>query len=135
MPWNDGISAELSEYLTQVSGKLGKAKEVAQEVIDYESDQFYERVDAKIPIATGGLKASLKKTKVESKPGWYGYEIDFVGDAPNGEPYRKIANIINYGTPTGSGTFFVSNATRKLKGMTGRIEARIEQELSKITEE
>ncbi len=135
MSWNDGISAELSEYLENVGQGINRCRKVAEEVIDSEVEQFCDRVSSKIPVDTGGLAKSFTKTKDSSNPSWYGYVVEFKGNAPNGEPYQKIANILNYGSYTRSGLFFIDNATRRLKGMTDRINARIDAELSKATEE
>ena len=135
MSWNDGITKEMSEYLDGLSDVGTKARKVGEQVIDEEVREFSNRVVPKIPVKTGGLKAAYKETKItDNGKNWYGYEVGFEGNAPNGESYEKIANIQNYGTPRRAGSFFITNAVKKLKGMSDRIEARIEAEISKRTE-
>lgn len=134
MAWNDGITQELSEFLEEVSVAAGRTRSVAEKVIDEEVKAYSERVTPQIPVSTGGLKASFTVKKDTSKGSkWYGYDASFEGNAPNGEPYEKIANIQNYGTPTRAGTFFITKAIKKLKGLSGRIEARIAAELEDKT--
>lgn len=132
MAWNDGITEEMSELLQGVAEVSQNAREIAEGVIDEEVKLFSERVERKIPVDTGGLKRAftVKKDTGRGK-NWYGYSATFEGNAPNGEPYQKIANIRNHGTPRKAGTFFITNAVKKLKGMTNRINARIDAELEK----
>lgn len=134
MAWNDGITSELSEFIESL-GDLGDiAKDAAKSVIDTEVEKFSTNVESKIPVKTGGLKSSFNVSKVtDGGSSFYGYDAAFEGNAPNGEPYQKIANVINYGKENQAGTQFVSKAIRKLKGMDERIEARIETEISKRT--
>lgn len=134
MAWNDGVTSELSKFIESL-GDLGEvATEVAKSVIDTEVSQFSSSIESKIPIKTGGLKASFNLSKVtDAGSSYYGSSAAFEGNAPNGEPYQKIANVLNYGTENQAGTQFVSKAIHKLKGMDGRIEARIEAEISKRT--
>lgn len=134
MAWNDGITQEMADFLDGVSRAASGVRKIAEGVIDGEVQSFSERVTARVPVATGGLRNSFKVERDTSRGrNWYGYDASFEGNAPNGEPYEKIANILNYGTPHMAGTQFVSNAVRKLKGMDDRIEARIETELSQRT--
>lgn len=132
MAWNDGISKELSEHFDRISATCEKARKIAEQVIDEEVQNFSERVESKIPINTGGLKRSYTVKRDTSKgKNWYGYSVSFEGNAPNGEPYEKIANILNYGTRHHAGVLFISHAVKRLKGMNNRINARIDIELDK----
>lgn len=135
MAWNDGITEEMSEFLNSVSSAASKARKIGEQVIDTEVQQFSGNVEPRIPVDTGGLKASYTVEKDTSRKNWYGYNVEFKGNAPNGEPYQKIANILNYGTPHIAGTFFITNAVKRLKGLTDRINARIEAELDGSVEE
>ena len=131
MAWNDGISKELSEAFHEL-GKCGDiAIEATKEVIDEEAQKFEENIKKNTPVQTGGLRDSLERGKIKSS-NYYGYEVNFEGNAPNGQPYQKIANIINYGSASGdkAGTMFISKAVKKLKGMDKRIEARIESKIA-----
>lgn len=134
MAWNDGISKVMGDFIDSL-GNLGTiARETAEGVIDTEAEGFRKNVEPKIPVDTGGLKNSFNFEKCTDKgEDWYGYRAGFDGNAPRGESYEKIANILNYGTVNIAGTHFVTKAVRKLKGMDERIEARIEAELSKRT--
>ena len=134
MAWNDGITEEMAGFLEDVSRAANGARKIAEGVIDSEAQSFSERVTERVPVATGGLRDSFKVERDTSRGrNWYGYDASFEGNAPNGQPYQKIANVLNYGTPHMAGTLFISNAVRKLKGMDDRIEARIEAELSQRT--
>lgn len=137
MAWNDGTTEQIYEYLDNLKDLGDVALNAAHAVIDTEIAQFKKRVVSKTPVGpTGGLKASLNFSRITDRgSSYYGQEAIFEGNAPNGEPYEKIANVLNYGTKDGriTGTQFVSNAIRYLKGMDERIEARIEAELSKRT--
>lgn len=133
MAWNDGITKEISEFLDGTLKAAKRTRKVAESVIDEEVKSYEDRIRQKTP-GKGNLKAAFcvkKETGKGSK--WYGYDASFEGNAENGEPYQKIANIANYGTPTRVGTFFITNAVKKLKGMSGRIEARIAAELEDKT--
>lgn len=130
MAWNDGITEELSEFLNGISAVGPLARKAAEQVIDTEVKSFTEAVEPRIPEDTGGLKRSYKVTKDTSRRNWYGYSILFDGYAPNGEPYEKIANIANYGTPYRAGSFFITKAIKRLRGMDDRIEARIAAEIA-----
>ena len=134
MAWNDGITEEMSEYLSEIAQASSRARAVGESVIDEEVRNFSARVEPKIPVASGGLHRSFTVEKDTSDSKWYGYNVEFKGEAPNGEPYQKIANILNYGTPRMAGSFFITNAVRRLKGMTDRINARIEAELDAVSD-
>lgn len=129
MAWNDGITQELSEFLNGIRAVGPQARKAAEQVIDTEVQSFSDNVEPRIPERTGGLKRSYKVMKDTSRRNWYGYSILFDGNAPNGEPYEKIANIANYGTPYRAGSFFITKAIKRLRGMDSRIEARIAVEI------
>lgn len=134
MSWNDGITKEIGDFLNGVANALEGVRKIAEGVIDSEAMALKERILERVHSPTGGLRSAFKiERKTDNGPNWHGYTFGFEGNAPNGEPYEKIANIQNYGWKHRAGTQFVSNAIRKLKGMDGRIEARIEAELSKRT--
>ena len=138
MAWNDGISELINEELTKLEGLGDIAISASRSVIDEEADRFQKNIVSDTPTRTGGLARSFTVQKKDIG-GWYGYTAEFEGNAPNGTPYQKIANILNYGkSPTEksgaiSGTFFITRAIRKLKGMDDRIEARIAAEIAKRT--
>lgn len=139
MAWNDGISKELSDFLASASDINGATKLAFESVIDEEVQGYEKRIQQSAPVKTGGLRASFTVKREFDRRNWYGYNAEFEGNAPNGEPYEKIANVLNYGRPAGdnggavAGTFFVTKSIRKLKGMDERIEARIAAELAKRT--
>lgn len=141
MSWNDGITKEISEMLeTTLNGIGNEATQAAKEVIDEEAQRFATTIRDKTPVRTGGLAAAFKLAKINAGRNWYGYSAEFEGASPDGTPYQKIANILNYGTAAGdghgaiAGSHFISAATSKLKGMDDRIEARIASKLAKRTE-
>lgn len=137
MAWNDGITKQLSEFLQTYTDLDAVTKQAFESVIDEESAKFEQRIQSSVPVKTGKLKASFKIERKVDRRNWYGYNAEFEGNAPNGEPYQKIANILNYGRPADenagavAGTFFVTKAIRKLRGMDDRIKAKIEAELIK----
>lgn len=137
MAWNDGITKQLSDFLQTYSDIDAVTKQAFESVIDEEAGKFERQIQGSVPVKTGGLKASFKVERNIDRRNWYGYNAEFEGNAPNGEPYQKIANILNYGRPADdnagaiAGTFFVTKTIRKLKGMDDRIKARIEAELIK----
>lgn len=135
----DGMSEELTRELQELEVNLDEVTRKAfTSVIDEEVKAYERNVRDHTPQRTGGLKNSFKVTNISSSK-WHGYKAEFEGDAPNGEPYEKIANVLNYGKPADdhsgaiAGTHFIASATRKLKGMNERIEARIAAEIAKLT--
>ncbi len=138
MAWNDGISEAISQELQKATDLNVVTKDAFMSVIDEEVKAYERGIKDNTPERTGGLKRSFKITNMYSSK-WYGYSAEFEGNAPNGEPYQKIANILNYGKPADdhsgaiAGTHFISKAIRKLKGMDDRIEARIAAEIAKRT--
>ena len=132
MSWNDGINKEMSEYFNSLTEKTEQAVEAIKEQIDIEAEEFRKQLEQTAPKgATLGLLNSLRKTKLVFRRKWYGYSVEFEGYNKKGEPYQKIANILNYGTSTIQGTRFISRAIRKLKGMDERIENRFKTKLNK----
>ena len=132
MSWNDGINKEMSEYFNSLTEKTEQAVEAIKEQIDIEAEEFRKQLEQTAPKgATLGLLNSLRKTKLVVRRKWYGYSVEFEGYNKKGEPYQKIANILNYGTSTIQSTRFISRAIRKLKGMDERIENRFKTKLNK----
>ena len=132
MSWNDGINKEMSEYFNSLTEQTEQAVEAIKEQIDIEAEEFRKQLEQTAPKgATLGLLNSLRKTKLVVRRKWYGYSVEFEGYNKKGEPYQKIANILNYGTSTIQGTRFISRAIRKLKGMDERIENRFKTKLNK----
>ena len=132
MSWNDGINKEMSEYFNSLTEKTEQAVEAIKEQIDIEAEEFRKQLEQTAPKgATLGLLNSLRKTKLVVRRKWYAYSVEFEGYNKKGEPYQKIANILNYGTSTIQGTRFISRAIRKLKGMDERIENRFKTKLNK----
>ncbi len=80
------------------------------------------------PEATGGLRASLKRTAL-SGGNRYGNRLEYEGNAPDGTPYAKVANILNNGTSTIKPRRFLTRAVRKLKGLDDRVAKRFEEKL------
>lgn len=131
---------ELLDDFQQVFAKLEKVPEFAveatKEVIDEETLKYEASLRKSVPIRTGGLQSSLKATKISS-PEWYGYKIEFEGTAPNGEPYQKIANILNYGSAASSrgggiaGLHFIEKNIRILRSINLKIYTRFQAKLNK----
>ena len=115
------------QYIADIGEKLPKAaKEALKEQVDLESKEFYGNLVKTTPTDKGYLVSSLTMKKIDT-PNRYGYDISYEGNAPNGEPNEKIANIVNYGTDKFAGTYFRSRAIRKLKGMDRRINLRYQK--------
>lgn len=140
MAFNDGFTEELSAMLQLTEKEVAEcSRQALQSVVDEEVKAYENNIRAATPVRTGGLQNSLKVSRDSSKSGWYGYNVEFEGNAPNGEPYQKIANVLNYGKPADehsgaiAGSHFITKAIGRLKGMDDRIEARIAAELAKRT--
>ena len=137
MAWNDGATKELNEYLETLSsgGKVDIGQTYINSLkkeIDRAIGEFSDFVSPEIPVETGGLKKSFKITKITTKRNWYGYRAEFEGNAPNGQPYEKIANVLNYGSPGKmAGKFFITRAVRRLKGLDDKIEKVFLSELNR----
>lgn len=127
--YNDGLTEALGEYITEI-GKVGDlAIESIKEQIDIETDIVEKSLIDNTPEKTGGLKGSLRKTKIDSKNNRYGYRLEYEGNSPDGTPYAKIANILNHGTSTIKPKRFMTRAVRKLRGLDDRASKRIENRL------
>ena len=130
--YNDGLTESLGEYFDNI-GKIGEiAIESLKEQIDIETDNVEAELRNNTPEATGGLKASLKRTKIQGGKR-YGYRLEYQGNAPDGTPYAKIANILNSGTSTIKPKRFIRKAVKKLKGLDNRAAKRLEEKLIKIS--
>lgn len=124
----DGVSKQLTDYFEGIKGKGEMAIQAIQEQVDIEAEEVRRALETTAPKgATLGLLNSLRKTKIVARRSWYGYTVEFEGNNRKGEPYQKIANILNYGTSTIQGTRFISRAIRKLKGMDERINERFKK--------
>jgi hypothetical protein len=127
--YNDGLTESLGEYFTEL-GKVGDlAIESIKEQIDMETEAVEKSLIDNTPHKTGGLKESLRKTKIDSGNNRYGYRLEYEGNAPNGTPYAKIANIINSGTSKIKPRRFITKAVRKLRGLDDRAANRFEGKL------
>jgi len=125
MSWNDGVSKELNDYFESLGKKSEMAVEALQEQIDIEAEEIRKELEATAPKgATLGLLNSLTKVRLTARKEWYGYSVTFEGKNRRGEPYQKLANILNYGTSHIQGTRFISRAIRNLRGMDARIAER-----------
>ena len=132
MSWSDGVTKELAEYLEKVGTIGDKSKAAIMEQVDIEAEIVRAELQRKAPRDTGGLVSSLLKSRCEVRRNWYGYSIEFHGNHPDGTPYQKIANILNYGTSHITGTRFISRAIRKLRGMDDRIHERYQDKVNEI---
>lgn len=121
--YNDGLTESLGEYFDNIV-KIGEiAVQSLKEQIDIETDNVENELRNNTPEATGGLKASLKRTKILGGKR-YGYRLEYQGNAPDGKPYAKIANILNSGTSTVKPKRFIRKAVKKLKGLDDRAVKR-----------
>jgi len=126
--YNDGLTEALGDYFEEL-GRVGdKAIESLKEQIDIEADGVERELESNTPEATGGLRASLKRSTL-SGGGRYGYRLEYEGNAPDGTPYAKIANIQNSGTSNMKPRRFITRAVRKLKGLDDRAAKRFEEKL------
>jgi hypothetical protein len=57
--------------------------------------------------------------------------LEYEGNAPDGTPYAKIANVLNSGTSKINPKRFITKAVRKLKGLDDRAAKRWEEMLKK----
>jgi HK97 gp10 family phage protein len=127
--YNDGLTESLGEYFTEL-GKVGDlAIESIKEQIDMETEAVEKSLRDNTPHKTGGLKESLRKTKIDSRNNRYGYRLEYEGNDPDGTPYAKIANILNSGTSKIKPRRFITKAVRKLRGLDDRAANRFEGKL------
>ena len=127
----DGVTKELAEYFEKLE-KLGDmAVDAIKEQVDIEANRAEKEIAGDAPEDTGGLARSLKSAKIETGKK-YGYKLEFEGTAPNGEPYAKIANILNNGTSVIKPKRFITKAVRKLKGLDDRAAQRFSEKTKDI---
>jgi hypothetical protein len=124
--YNDGLTEALGEYITEIVKVGDLAIESIKEQIDIETDIVEKSLIDNTPEKTGGLKGSLRKTKIDSRNNRYGYRLEYEGNAPDGTPYAKIANILNSGSSTIKPKRFLTKAVKKLKGLDERAAKRFE---------
>lgn len=126
--FHDGLTETFYNYFNDL-GKVGdKAIASLKEQIDIETDSVERELLANTPEATGGLKRSLKRTQIKSKRR-YGYRLEYEGNAPDGTPYAKIANVLNNGTSTIKPRRYITKAIKKLKGLDERAAQRLSEKL------
>ena len=125
---------ELSDYLEKLTAVGDIAVEAVKTQIDIEADRTESEIRKNTPTDTGGLAESLTRTKVD-RAGRYGHRLEYEGNAPDGTPYAKIANILNHGTSTIKPRRFIAKAVRKLKGLDDRAAARFEEQANKLLED
>lgn len=59
----------------------------------------------------------------------YGYRLEYEGNAPDGTPYAKIANVLNNGSSTIKPKRFMTKAVKKLKGLDDRAAKRFKEKI------
>lgn len=121
--YNNGLTQSLGAYFDELKTVGDNAVEAIKQQIDEETDAVESELQNNTPIKTGGLKLSLKRTKINSKMR-YGYRLEYEGDAPDGTPYAKIANVLNNGSSTIKARRFMTKAVKKLKGLDDRAAKR-----------
>lgn len=127
--YEDGLTQALGAFFEELENVGNKAIEAIKEQIDIEADGVERELQDNTPDGeTGGLKAALRKTKMQDG-GRYGYRLEYEGEAPDGTPYAKIANILNNGTSSIKPRRFITKAVRKLKGLDERAARRFEEKL------
>lgn len=126
--YNDGLTEALGNFFADLNKVGDLAIESLKEQIDEETDGVERELQDNTPEATGGLKASLKRTKLQGGKR-YGYRLEYEGNAPDGTPYAKIANILNSGTSNIEPKRFIVKAVKKLKGLDDRAALRFEKKL------
>ena len=122
--YNNGLTQSLGVYFDELKTVGDNAVEAIKQQIDEETDAVESELQNNTPIKTGGLKLSLKRTKINSKMR-YGYRLEYEGDAPDGTPYAKIANVLNNGSSTIKAKRFMTKAVKKLKGLDDRAAKRL----------
>lgn len=127
--YNDGLTESLGEYFTKLGKVGGIAVESLKEQIDIETEAVEKSLIDNTPHKTGGLKESLRKTKIDSGNNRYGYRLEYEGNNSKGVPYAKIANVLNSGTSTIKPKRFIRKAVRKLRGLDDRATNRFEGKL------
>lgn len=123
----DGVTKELAEYFEKLERLGDVAIEAIKEQIDIESDRTEKEIRDNTPQGeTGGLLRALTRTKIDNGKK-YGYRIEYAGENEKGEPYEKIANILNSGSSTIKPRRFIARAVKKLKGMDDRAVKRFKE--------
>lgn len=147
MQWNDGTTKQLNGLFDRLSRNLSpKTLEIAKSVIDEAAREFENSIRDGIPMSAlggGGLRDSFAIYQVADKgPDWYGYRAEFEGEAPNGESYQKIANVLNYGRKAyrgkqhgWAGTHFINIAVSQLSGLTDNINRNIDEAIAEELKE
>ena len=126
--YGDGLTEALGGYFEELKTVGDKAVEALKEQIDIEAEQVERELIENTPENTGGLKAALVKTDAK-RGSRYGYRLEYEGNAPDGTPYAKIANVLNSGTSTVKPRRFITKAVRKLKWLDDRAAKRFEEKL------
>ena len=126
--YNDGLAKSLGAYIDDLETVGNKAVEAIKQQIDEEADTVERELQTNTPVKTGGLKSSLKRTKINAKTR-YGYRLEYEGDAPDGTPYAKIANVLNNGSSTIKAKRFMTKAVKKLKGLDDRAAKRFVEKI------
>lgn len=139
------MCVDIAEMLNAYIDKYEQIIPVIQNMIDEAAEQVFKDIENKVlseHFVTGNLVASLEMTPLvdnaKVNPKKYGYNIEFKGENAQGIPYAKIANVLNFGREAGEtkfgkkygaieGTHFIDEAIRPLKGLTNRINQRIEK--------
>ena len=130
--YNDGLTEALGAYFEELEKVGDTAIESLKEQIDIEADGVErELTENTLEGKTGGLKASLRRSKIASG-NRYGYRLEYEGDAPDGTPYAKVANILNSGTSTIKPRRFITKAVKRLKGLDDRAAKRFEDKIKEI---
>lgn len=112
--YNDGLTQSLGDYFDELKTVGDKAVAAIKQQIDEETDSVERELQNNTPVKTGGLKASLKRTKINANMR-YGYRLEYEGNAPDGTPYAKIASVLNNGSSTIKAKRFMTRAVKKLK--------------------
>lgn len=123
---NDGLTKEMSAFLFNLE-KIGEESlAIAKKTIDDAVKRYENDILLSVPVRTGELKKSFKVEKVTGLgSNFYGYKAEFIGTNENGESNAKVANILNYGNQRIAGSHFIDKATKKLKGLSQKIEDNI----------
>ncbi len=121
----DKIVEEMSTFLFKLENLGIESRKIAEKTIDEATFNYQKDILNSVPVKTGELKESFKVEKSDRGNNYYGYNAEFKGVNRNGEPYAKIAAIQNTGTARFVGSHFIDKATKKLKGLTQKIEDNI----------
>jgi hypothetical protein len=127
----DGVTKQLSEYFGKLEQLGDIAVEAIKETIDEEAAAVESEIRANTPTDTGGLAASLTKTNIDT-PARYGKRLEYAGENPNGVPYAKIANVLNYGSSTIRPQRFITKAVKKLRGLDDRAMKKFSERCKNI---